>query len=159
MAAEATDKQKSDRLREQLTYFLQGNRSAVELCMAITYIAHLWDDLVDRDAPRTPAEINQGFIMALCGLPANAFYDQHRFQLQPVFLNAILQWMDANNLERSEAVHDRQMAWMLRASIIQIFCFCAYLIGGFDWYLQVGPDMRKLYQETFNEFNEEMNHA
>lgn len=146
-------------IKERLLYFLQGNQAAVDMCMAVLYIAHLWDDLIDRDKVRTPNEISQAFILALVGIPGNSFYDQHRFLLQPVFSNAILQWLDSNALERSPEIHDRRMAWMLRASILQIFNYSAFLIGGFDWYQQVGPDMRKLYQENFNDFNEEMKNA
>ena len=119
----------------------------------------LWDDLIDRDTVRSSQDINQAFMLALCGIPGNSFYDQHRFLLQPLFINSILQWLDANVLEKSKSIHDRRMAWMLRASILQIFNFCAYLIGGLEWYIKVGPSMRRIYEETFSDFNEEMKNA
>ena len=51
------------------------------------------------------------------------------------------------------------MAFMLRAGMLQIYNYCAYLIGGPQWAKEVGPDMRRLYTENFNDYVKEMNHA
>jgi hypothetical protein len=146
-------------LQEKLMFFLKENIAAVHLCMNLTYIAHLWDDLYDNDRTRTGKEINDAFRIALVDIPLNPFYLEHLTDFRPLMMNAILQWQDANNLENPGSEHDKHMAYMLRASFLQIFNYCAYLVGGPDWAAQVGPDMRRLYEEPLNEYMKEMNHA
>ena len=146
------------KLRDHLIYFLQGNLHAVRLCIDLTFIAHVWDDLIDRDRERTAWDINQAFRIALVDIPANPFYLQHITQLWPLFMNAILQWQDANILEKGTK-HDKQMAYMLRASFLQIFNYCAYLVGGPEWASEIGPDLRRIYKETFESFSREQKNA
>ena len=153
-----TDIEKDRQLREKLNYFFKGNLAAVEMCMQLTFIAHVWDDLIDKDKVLTDHEISTAFRILLVDLPYNPFYTDHIVDLRPLIMNVILQWWDANVLERGSD-HDRHMAYMLRASFLQIFNYCAYLIGGPDWAGEVGPDMRRLYEESLESFMEEMNHA
>jgi hypothetical protein len=150
------EKQKA--LTDKLLYFLKGDQNAVDFCVNLTYIAHLWDDLIDKNIQRSDADINDAFRAALIDIPCNPFYVHFRTHLAPLMQSAILQWEDANILERGSD-HDKHMAYMLRASFLQIFCFCAYLIGGSSWARQVGPEMRRLYEETLESFMEEMKNA
>ena len=145
-----------EQLAERLLYFLKGNRWAVAFCMDLTFIAHLWDDLFDNDRQRTPCEINAAFIASLVGIPSNPFYLEHILDLRPLMRNAILQWQDANVLEKSDQLHDKHLAFGLRASFLQIFNYCAYLTGGSDWVNQVGVEMRELYREPLEDFLQEM---
>jgi len=149
------DKKHHIRLIEKLNYFLQGNLHAVRFCVDLTYIAHVWDDLYDRDKERTGQEINDAFRIALVDIPANPFYLQNITQLWPLMMSAILQWQDANVLEKGSR-HDKQMAYMLRASFLQIFNYAAYLVGGPDWARQIGPGLRRMYEESFQSFSKEM---
>ena len=155
---EKTELIKQQELSNRLMYFLKGDCNAVKMCMDLTYIAHLWDDLVDKDRTRSDTDINDAFRLALVEIPMNPFYRKFSFDLSPLFLNTILQWEDANVLESAEE-HDKDMAYMLRASFLQIFNYCAFLIGGPLWAREIGPDMRRLYAEPLNSFKEEMNNA
>jgi len=145
-------------LTDKLIYFMKGNLDAVRFCIDIVYIAHLWDDLIDRDIERSGHDINQAFRIALMDIPSNPFYYNNMSDLRPLMMNAILQWQDANILERGTN-HERHMAYMLRASFLQIFNYCAYLVGGPEWVKEIGPDMRRLYEEPLESFMEEMNNA
>lgn len=150
--------EKQEKLKTQLKYFLKDNVAAIHLCMNLTYIAHLWDDLYDNDRTRTGKDINDAFRIALVDLSLNPFYLENLTDFRPLMMNAILQWQDANVLERGSD-HDKHMAYMLRASFLQIFVYCAYLVGGPDWAAKVGPAMRRLYEEPLEDFLKEMNHA
>ena len=143
------------KLTEKLNYFLKGDIAAVHLCLNLTYIAHLWDDLFDRDRQRSGQDINDAFRIALVDIPLNRFYLEYITDLRPLIMNAILQWEDANILDHGND-HDQHMAFMLRASFAQIFNYCAYLVGGPDWAREVGPEMRRLYDESFDEYKKEM---
>lgn len=143
---------------EKLFYFFKGDEWAVRFCVDFVYICHLWDDLIDKDKDRTDQEINDAFRIALVDIPTNPFFAKHRQALCPIVLNIILRWQDANVLERGND-HDKHMAYMHRAGMLEIFNICAYLIGGPNWVYEVGPDMRRMYEEKLEDFMEEMNHA
>ena len=146
-------------LEEKLMFFLKENIAAVHFCINLTYIAHVWDDLYDQDKARTGKDISDAFRVALVDIALNPFYLEHLTDFRPLMMNAILQWQDANNLEKTGTDHDQHMAYMLRASFLQIFNYCAYLVGGPEWAAHVGPDMRRLYEEPLNEYMKEMKHA
>ena len=147
------------KLVDKLFVWLKGNEQAVRFCIDLTYIAHLWDDLVDKDKERTDDEINTAFRIALVDIPVNPFYLDNISELRPLMMNAILQWQDANYLEIKGDYHDQHMAYMLRASFLQIFNYCAYLCGGPDWIKEIGPEMRRIYEEDLFEYLKEFENA
>jgi len=148
-----------EKLIEHLIYYFKGNQDAVRFCIDITFIAHVWDDLIDKDNIRTNEDISNAFKAALIDIPSNHFYLANINELRPLMLNAIFQWQDANKLEAGGNYHDKHMAFMLRASIVQIFSYCAYLCGGPAWINEVGPDIRRLYEEDLFEYLKEFDNA
>jgi hypothetical protein len=147
-----------ERLVEKLRYFLGANEFAIRLCVDLIYIAHLWDDLIDKDVVRSDQEINDAFRIALVDIPQNPFYQIHQKTITPILLNIILRWQDSNVLEKGE-VHDKHLAYGHRAGISEIIGVCAYLVGGPSWAGQQGPDIRRMYEEKLEDFMEEMNNA
>lgn len=144
-----------EELIKKLLKYLKGNTDAVRFCIDIAFIAHVWDDLIDKDNPRTDNDINNAFKAALIDIPSNPFYLANISDLRPLMYNAILQWQDANKLEKDGNHHDKHMAYMLRASIVQIFSYCAFLCGGSEWAEEVGPDIRRVYEEDLFEYLKE----
>jgi hypothetical protein len=154
MNGNSTDIEKHNALTASLMGYLKDEQ-AVDFCMSVVYVAHVWDDLVD-GGQRTAKEINDAFWACLFSIPYNPFYQKHSSVLRPVMMNAVLQWEDANTLEHGSA-HDKHMAFMLRASICQLFNVCAMLLHGLDYARSVGPDLRRLYEESLESFMEEKN--
>ena len=150
--------QQQQALTEKLFFFLKGDQWAVQLCVDLVYIAHLLDDLIDKDQVRTDQEIIDAFRIALVDIPTNPFYVRHRPNLVPIVLNILLRWQDANVLEQAHT-HDKHLAYGHRSGILDIFNICAYLIGGAEWARDQGPDMRRMYEEELEDFIKEMNHA
>ena len=146
-------------LVQMLKYCLMDNQDAVRFCIDVTFIAHVWDDLVDKDKERTNEEISNAFKAALIDIPSNPFYLAHINDLRPLMMNAILQWQDANKLEVNGDDHDKHMAYMLRASFIQLFVYCAFLIGGGGWAETIGPEVRRIYREDLYTYMKEMENA
>ena len=146
-------------LVESLTHCLRGNKDAVRFCIDVTFIAHVWDDLIDKDKERTNEEISNAFKTALIDIPSNPFYLAYINDLRPLMMNTILQWQDANKLEASGNSHDKHMAFMLRASFIQLFVYCAFLCGGGGWAETIGPEIRRFYQEDLFIYLKELNNA
>lgn len=145
----------TENLKKNLEYCLKGDIWAVKLCIDLFEIAQVWDDLIDRDNNVNDDKINEAFIKALVELPSNPFYYEHIVELKTLVMNVILQWLDANVLEKG-SFRDKIMAYMLRAGIYQVFNYCAYLVGGIEWAKKIGPDMRRLYGETLKDFLKEM---
>ncbi|MDY6893841.1 MAG: hypothetical protein SVO01_00260 [Thermotogota bacterium] len=144
-----------NQLEKTLLFFLKGDILAVKFCLDCWFVAHIWDDIIDKDTNVKDKDVNKAFKKALIDIPSNPFYIQNRNSLTAIILNAMLQWQDANVLEKG-SLHDKHMAYMLRACMIQAFCFCAYLVGGQEWYDAIGPDLRRIYSEKLEDFIEEM---
>ena len=148
------DEVKED-MADALLQFLQGDTEAVSFCMELLWVYHLWDDLYDGDKDRTQDDINAAFFRVFHRLRTNTFFRQYQDELYPLITSSILQWMDSNALEQQGDRHELHKAYMLRAFIYQIWNYCAFLIGGFDYYKEVGPVMQKIYIEPFEDYVKE----
>lgn len=144
---------------DSLLELMKGDVDAVMFCMELLYTYHVWDDLVDKDKPRTSEEISQAFFFSLSNFNHNPFYLRYQSRLIPLIESSILQWLDSNELEKSGDEQDLHKAYMLRAFIIQIWGYCVFLVGGIDHYRSVGSLVQSLYCEVFNDYVEEMREA
>jgi hypothetical protein len=124
---------------------LKGNEAALALIRRFGQIAHTWDDLVDRDRPVSDADINSVFVQALIDLPLNPFYAEHFVRLNEIMLNSITNWRIANELERQEKPQDGDLtiAFIIRSSYIDMVVQCALLIGGLEWAVACGVELRR----------------
>lgn len=145
-----------EKLQAHLAPVLQDS-DAMRFCLQLMDLIHIWDDLIDKDIEPDAETINRAMLTALVDLPLNPFYHKHVQALAPLLVNAFLQWQDANSMEVPGAPDsDLNMAWMLRASVYQIFAFCVFLAGGMDYARQVGPTVRRMYGEKLEQYKEEM---
>ena len=149
------DKQEQ-KLIQKLDMFLQGNIDAVRFCKDLIALIHVWDDLIDRDVERTDNEINDAFRIALIEIPSNPFYRAYQNHFIPLIMNCILQWEDANKMEAGDDLDNKKMAWMLRASVVQIISYCAFIIGGMEWSRKIGVSIREMYEEKLEDFLKEV---
>lgn len=130
----------------------QGNEDAVDFLMSFFYACHLWDDLIDKDKERTDDHINNAFWTFIVTIPRNPWYIRNFHDLHPVIMNAIQEWMTANVLEKE----DRQdIAYTLRCSIVSVVHQAALICGGYEWAVEINPEIRRYTQsETFDEYLE-----
>ena len=146
----------------RLNYFLNGDRNAVQYALDILYIAHLWDDLIDKDRERTDAEINAAFVKALAKIPLNPFYAANAANLLPLTLCNIWKWQDSNELIQGSNGH-KVLGYITRTGVWDIIYFCMFLTGTEDWIRQhgtafwqtFGQDTVTDFQEFWNEVKEE----
>jgi hypothetical protein len=138
----------------RLRHFFKGNEAAVELCQCLAYIVHLWDDLIDKDKERTDEDINAAFWMLFSTIPRNEFYRQEQDTLLPLLERMILTWHDANKLEKGTR-HDCHLAYGLRMQLLQIFHHIAFLVGGYAWIREIGPEIQRLNDYDLMEFMKE----
>lgn len=135
-----------------LVEILQGNMAAVAFCENLFRISQIWDDLVDGDKEVSADVTNEAFWRALITVNENPFYFKHAQELQPLIRAAIVDWMDANALEK-DGEHWQDVAFVLRDSISAIVIHCAYIIGGFPLMRQASLVVRKrIYDETLADY-------
>ena len=139
---------------KKLDVFLKGNIEAIKFCHDLVAMIHIWDDLVDKDKEITDDDINNAFRVALVDIPLNPFYNRYREHLIPLIMNCILQWEDSNKMEKGE-LQDKHQAFILKASVLQIISYCAFIIGGIEWSRKVGVDIRRMYEEKLEDIIKE----
>jgi len=136
--------------REQLLTWFKGNAAAADYVDMVCRIAHLWDDLIDRDKDVPDEDINHGFFEALIRLPRNTFYRAHFDHLNAVLINAVSNWQIATKLEREGGNYEKSIAFVLRSSYADLITQSALIIGGEKWACQVGEEVRKAtHGETY----------
>ena len=133
--------------------WFKGNTAAMRFCADMAEVAHVWDDLVDADKPVSSVKADAAFRKMMLEIPSNEFYRANFAFLQPVIVMVWAQWSAANAMETHPFKGDREKAFMLRASLYQLFHACAVLGGGLDWAAQIGPEVYRLYGESLETFD------
>lgn len=125
----------------------RGNVAAAQFLRTMFDIAHVWDDLIDRDVGVTPERIDAAFFNALVLLPRNEFYRQHFDLLNPLVISGIHNWYVANQLERTGDESDLRIAFVSRSGYIDLITQVAFLVGGGAWVAEIGPTIRRRVHE------------
>lgn len=139
-------------------HIYQGHTEAKRLSFMLLDVAHIWDDLVDRDKPVDNVQIDRAFLAALIHLPRHPLWfpaglDHH-------VLNVFLRWRDATYLEtHTPSEDDLNKAYMLRAGLYDVFVIIAHFLYGDAWAREIGPMVRQFYGETLAAYRGEFSHA
>lgn len=141
-------------LRQNLDVVLQGNRQAIDACVLLFGIAQVWDDIIDGESV-APETANRAFIAALVELPTNPIA-QMMPELPYHIYNVFLRWRDATAIENNKpSDSDLHKCYMLRAGLYDIFVLIAAKLYGDDYAAHVGPMVRRMYGEDFNDYSKE----
>jgi hypothetical protein len=136
--------------RDLLLHWLKDDKAAADYVEMVCNIAHVWDDLIDRDKDVSDEEIGKAFFEALIRLPRNPFYRKHFDHLNSVLLNSISNWQVATKFERDGGEYEKSIAFILRSSYIDLITQSALLIADQQWARQVGEEARRLtHGETY----------
>lgn len=133
---------------------LLGQEDAVDLCSMLGFVSQLWDDLIDGE-PRSATDVNKAFLLALCAIPQNRFYQAHQAELVPMMRMVIFDWIDATALEKAadRSEKDLMMAYALRDSMASFVVQVAGLVGGPAHAFAMGPSIRRaLFDESFDDY-------
>ncbi len=137
--------------------WMKGDKAAADYIELICNIAHVWDDLIDKDKEVTDDEIGKAFFEALVRLPRNSFYRNHFDHLNSILMNAISNWQVATRLERQGGAYETSIAFVLRSSYIDLVTQAALLVGGYKWACVVGEEARRLtHGETYEGYVENL---
>ncbi len=133
-----------------------GNNDALNMYRAFVDLAHLWDDLIDKDKPVSADEINRAFLTCLVYLPANPFYRHIQEQILPMWLVVISSFETANKFEADKDPHGIEIAHSLRYAAGNIIAYAIHVCVGAEEAKKVLPDMWKsIFYERFDEYRKE----
>ena len=133
-----------------------GNQDALNMYRAFVSLAHIWDDLIDRDKPVSADQINQAFLTCLVYLPANPFYRAIQDQIMPMWLVVVSSYEAANKFEGDKDPHGIEIAHSLRYASGNIVAYAIHVCLGAEKAKAVIPDMWKsVFFERFDEYRKE----
>jgi hypothetical protein len=133
-----------------------GNQDALNMYQAFVDLAHVWDDLVDKDKPVSVEKINQAFLTCLVFLPANPFYRSIQDQILPMWLVVVSAYETANFFETNKDEHGVEIAHGLRYAVGNIIAYAIHVCVGMEKAKEVLPDMWKtIFYERFDDYRKE----
>lgn len=113
----------------------------------VVWVAHVWDDMIDKDVERSEEDINKAFWISLIGIPNNPFVRNFWGVLYPVMANSIMNYIAANDLEREGTEQQREIAYNARHAPGDIAITVAGLLGGYEWAAQHAAELKAMANE------------
>jgi len=133
-----------------------GNQDALNMYRAFVDLAHIWDDLIDRDVPVSQDKINQAFLTCLVYLPANPFYRSIQDHILPMWLVVVSAYETANTFEQQKDAHGIEIAHGLRYAAGNIMAYAVHVCVGPEKAKEVLPEMWKsIFYERFDDYRKE----
>jgi hypothetical protein len=133
-----------------------GNTDALQMYRMLVDLAHLWDDLVDKDKDATELDINNSFLICLVYLPLNPFYQQIQRDVMPMWITVVSSYQTANKFEREKDERGLEAAHMLRYAAGNILAYAIHVCVGPEKAAEYVPEMWKdIVNERFAEYREE----
>lgn len=133
-----------------------GNQDALNMYRMFVSVAHVWDDLVDKDKEVSEDAINNTFLTCLAYLPANPFYQTIQTQVLPMWLTVVSAYQVANHFEREKDPHGIEIAHSLRYAVGNIVAYAVHVCVGAEQAKQVLPEVWKaIFFERFDEYRKE----
>ncbi|WP_418131476.1 hypothetical protein [Variovorax sp. 278MFTsu5.1] len=129
-------------VRALIDYLVKGDREAAAFLEMLFAVVHLWDDLVDGDKQ---ADTSLMMFGALIALPRDPFYQRHFAMLSPLMEMAMLNWLTANELERTNSAADKRIAFITRSDYLNVALMSARIVGGWDWAREVAATARRQF--------------
>jgi len=123
--------------------WFNGNMDAVRLLDDLGYVAHIWDDLIDKDKPVSDEAINSAFERALSDIPSNPVYLKYQPALAPLIFTGIMGFHAANRMERSGDLHQLEIAHGLRYAVGHVGTFLVTVFNNKTRAAEILPDVWK----------------
>lgn len=136
--------------------WFNGDKNALLMYRYIADLAHIWDDLIDKDNPVNESDINYAFSIPLVILPSNPFYRSIQDQITPLWVSTIMAYRLANDLERDGKSHGIEISHGLRYAAGNIISYALTAIWGADGAAAYMKDVwLDIMPERFNDYLKE----
>ena len=144
-----------NKIPEEKLQWFGGNQDALNMYLMFVDLAHLWDDLVDRDKEVTEKAIN-AFLICLVYLPLNPFYRAIQEQIMPMWITVVSAYQTANKFEKDKDAHGIEIAHTLRYAAGNIIAYAIHVCVGPDKAEEVLPEMWKtVVIERYEDYKKE----
>lgn len=144
----------------KVSEMLCGNQDAERLWYLFYRIAHVWDDLIDKDKPVTRADIDEVFWYLLCEIPLNRFYQQHFASLHPLIVNACMAYKTSVDYQEARDEKGMELGHVLRYNVANVLSQMALICGGREHAERVNPTLYKeAIGDRLSDYLDEMKNA
>ena len=137
-----------------------GNEDALNMYRMFVDLAHIWDDLVDKDNDVDEDKINRAFLVCLVYLPLNPFYLHIQRDVMPMWITVVSAYQTANKFEREKDEHGIEIAHGLRYASGNIVAYAVHVCVGPEKAAEYMPEICKTMMiERFDPYREEHLHV
>jgi len=142
-------------MNDHFAVWFNGNADACTFAAQLWTAIQEWDDLEDSGK----CENHNALLSWLAfGKEYQPFFAQNAHILRPALLGLYLKWSASNVLDRGTA-SDVCKSYMLRAGYYDVLHVIAWICGGDEWAVKVGPEIYRSYGESPSEIWQEFNNA
>ena len=133
-----------------------GNEDALNMYRMFVDLAHIWDDLIDKDKDTTEQDINHAFLTCLVYLPLNPFYQLIQRDVMPMWVTVVSSYETANKFEREKDARGLEISHMLRYAAGNILAYAIHVCVGPKQAAEFIPEMWKdVVNERYEEYRKE----
>lgn len=133
-----------------------GNEDALNMYRMLVDLAHVWDDLVDKDKQLTEARVNNAFLICLLYLPTNPFYQRIQREIAPMWLTVVSAYNTANRYEAARDEHGLEISHTLRYAAGTIVNYMVIVCVGMERAEKIMPEVwKKIVVERFDDYRKE----
>jgi len=137
-----------------------GNEDALAVFRMFVRLAHVWDDLVDKDKPVSEDAINEAFLICLVYMPSNSFYRHIQDVILPMWITVVSAYKTANQFEKNKDEHGVEIAHNLRYAAGNIIAYMVHVCVGPDKAAQYMPEIwKEIVVERFDDYRKEHLHV
>jgi hypothetical protein len=134
-----------------------GNQDALNMYKAFINLAHVWDDLIDKDKEVTNEQVHTAFLTCLVYLPANPFYRSIQDQILPMWITVVSAYETANFFEKNKDEHGVEIAHTLRYAAGNIIAYAVHVCVGSEKAKDILPEVWKaIVFERYDDYKSEV---
>jgi hypothetical protein len=137
---------------EKLEWF-GGNEAALAMYYLFVELAHIWDDLIDKDKPVSDDAINKAFLICLVYLPSNPFYQYIQKDILPMWITIVSAYQAANSFEKQKDEFGMEIGHVLRFAAANILTYAVYVCVGPEKSKDIVPAVwKEIVNERYDEY-------
>lgn len=154
MGRELLNVKKEDEIK-LLDWAFKENLHAIQCVEILANSSQTLDDLWDKDKEVSGEQCVSMVLSLIVDLIRNPFYQAHQAAMTRIIERSIMQWIEANDIERDGNETDLRVSYIIRSSITDAIIEMAYLLGDRNWGREVAKVLRKtIYSdnESFEQY-------
>jgi hypothetical protein len=136
--------------------WFNGDEEALAMYQMFVDLAHIWDDLVDKDKEVSEQAINRAFSICLIYLPTNRFYQAIQYAVLPMWVSVVSAYQTANHYEKTKDEHGIEIAHGLRYAVGNIIAYAVHVCVGPEKAVELMPEVwKQIMIERYDEYRKE----